>query len=83
MDYSNTFTILIQVRYYSDIDEEEKEEFSLIYAKDMHEVADFVEAYYGKDAVQVTVTFLSDSVVHLTPETIDKLLKCDSWNLTI
>lgn len=83
MDYTKTYATLVEVTYFCEGEEEEHNETVLIYARDMHDVADFIEAYYGSDASQVNTTFLGDTVVKLGEEAVDRLMRNDNWDLKI
>ena len=83
MDYTTSYATLVTITYYNEDEGKELTDNCLIYARNMHDVADFVETYYGKDATQVNTIFIGDTVVHLTEDSIDKLMRCDNWDLIL
>lgn len=83
MDYSDTCATIVKVSYFDEDSCKEEEKTCLIYAKDLLEAYNFVKVYYGNSVTEVTVTFLSDTIVHLSPETVEKLKQKDNYDLTI
>lgn len=83
MDYSDTCATIVKVSYFDEDTCKETTETCLIYAKDLMEAYNFVKVYYGNLVNEVTVTFLSDTIVHLSPEAVEKLKQKDNYDLTI
>ena len=83
MDYSDTCATIVKVSYFDEDNCQGAEETCLIYAKDLMEAYNFVKTYYGDLINEVTVTFLSDTIVHLSPETVEKLKQKDNYELMI